>query len=71
MCACRVRCGSEPDTISVLVVHANTELGNLVKGTPELVIAGERLNVALLRRFYARHDFEPCGRPGKRKRIHS
>ena len=39
--------------------HANTELGNLIDGAPELVIAGERLNVGLLRRFYARHGFEP------------
>ncbi len=38
---------------------ANTELGELIDGAPELVIAGERLNVGLLRRFYAQHGFDP------------
>ncbi len=52
-------CGADPerDTVSVLELHSNTELGNLIDGAS--VIAGERLNVALLRRFYARHGFEP------------
>ena len=49
----------KPETVSVLAPHANTELGNLIDGAPELIVAGERLNVGLLRRFYARHDFEP------------
>jgi L,D-transpeptidase YcbB len=49
----------KPDAVSVLAAHSNTELGNLIDGTPELVVAGERLNAGLLRRFYARHDFEP------------
>ena len=31
----------------------------LLDSGPELVVAGERLNVELLRRFYARHGFEP------------
>jgi L,D-transpeptidase YcbB len=43
----------------MLAPHANTELGNLIYGAPELVIAGERVNAGLLRRFYARHGFEP------------
>ncbi len=47
-------CGADPDPAG-----ANTELGNLIDDAPELVVAGERLNVGLLRRFYARHDFEP------------
>jgi murein L,D-transpeptidase YcbB/YkuD len=39
--------------------YANTELGKLLDSGPEFVVAGERLNVELLRRFYARHGFEP------------
>jgi murein L,D-transpeptidase YcbB/YkuD len=38
--------------------YADTDLGKLLDA-PEFVVAGERLNVALLRRFYARHGFEP------------
>jgi L,D-transpeptidase YcbB len=49
----------EPEAASVLAPHANTELGNLIYGAPELDIAGERVNAGLLRRFYARHGFEP------------
>ncbi|MBB2168208.1 L,D-transpeptidase family protein [Gluconacetobacter aggeris] len=45
-------CGTNPE-------HANTELGNLIDSTPQLTVAGEPVNVVLLRRFYARHDFEP------------
>src|SRR6478735_2994710 len=37
--------------------YAKTELGDLIAGAP--VVAGERLNVELLRRFYARHGFAP------------
>jgi len=39
--------------------YAKTELGDLIAGAPELVVAGERLNLELLRRFYARHGFAP------------
>jgi murein L,D-transpeptidase YcbB/YkuD len=39
--------------------YATADLGQLVNGRPDLVIAGERLNVGLLRRFYARHGFAP------------
>ncbi len=59
-------CGAdpEPDAVPVLASpvlapRVDTELGNLIDGAPELVIADERPNVGLLRRFYARHDFEP------------
>ncbi len=38
---------------------ANTELIKLIDGAPELVIAGEGLNVGLLQRFYARYGFDP------------
>src|SRR5204863_7254632 len=37
--------------------YAKTELGDLIAAAPQLVVAGERLNVELLRRFYARHGF--------------
>ena len=39
--------------------YAKTELGDLIAGAPDLVVAGERLNLELLRRFYARHGFAP------------
>jgi L,D-transpeptidase YcbB len=38
--------------------YSSTELGKLI-GSTEFVVAGERLNVDLLRRFYARHDYQP------------
>ena len=41
------------------LANAKTELGDLIAGAPELVVAGERLNLELLRRFYARHGFAP------------
>src|SRR6202035_5548893 len=40
-------------------VSANAELGDLIRSAPELVVAGERLNVGLLRRFYGRHGCAP------------
>jgi murein L,D-transpeptidase YcbB/YkuD len=42
-----------------MAAYANTELRKLLDSRPEFVVAGERLNVELLRRFYARHGFEP------------
>ena len=39
--------------------HGSTELANRIDSAPELVVAGERLNAGLLRRFYAAHGFEP------------
>ncbi|HEX3538787.1 MAG TPA: L,D-transpeptidase family protein [Stellaceae bacterium] len=38
---------------------ANRDLAQLINSAPELVVAGERLNAGLLRRFYARHGFAP------------
>lgn len=38
--------------------RADTKLGELIEMGPK-AIGGERLNVALLRRFYARHGFAP------------
>jgi murein L,D-transpeptidase YcbB/YkuD len=48
----------EPEVLRLRALDADTELGDLI-GAPELAVAGERLNVGLLRRFYARHGFEP------------
>jgi murein L,D-transpeptidase YcbB/YkuD len=42
-----------------MAAHADTELGKLLDSGPEFVVGGDRLNVELLRRFYARHGFEP------------
>jgi murein L,D-transpeptidase YcbB/YkuD len=40
-------------------LYGNTEIGELIDRAPGLVIAGEQLNVWLLRRFYTGHRFEP------------
>ncbi|MDB5378190.1 MAG: hypothetical protein JWR00_2636 [Rubritepida sp.] len=48
----------KPEAVSAPVLRADTELGNLSDGAPDLVVAGERLNAGLLRRFYARRGFE-------------
>lgn len=53
------RAVSGPVPFRPTLVNANTELGNLLAGAPQSVVAGERLNVELLRRFYARHGFAP------------
>ena len=50
---------SAPIPLGTTVAYARTELSDLIAGAPELVVAGERLNLELLRRFYARHDFAP------------
>ncbi|HVH81827.1 MAG TPA: hypothetical protein VM782_20670, partial [Stellaceae bacterium] len=42
-----------------ITAAANTDLGQVINNAPELVVAGERLNLGLLRRFYARHGFAP------------
>jgi len=54
-CSADLQTGAGP----VLAPHADTELGKRIDGAPELVVAGARLNGELLRRFYARHGFEP------------
>jgi murein L,D-transpeptidase YcbB/YkuD len=51
--------GTQPRAVVARAPHANTELGRRIDTAPELVVAGERLNVGLLRRFYAGHRFEP------------
>lgn len=53
-------CSADPEREApVHALRADTGLRNLSDGAPELVVAGERLNAGLLRRFYARHSFEP------------
>ena len=54
-CSARPAPGARP----AAALQAGTELGRLIDGTPDLVVAGEPLNVQALRRFYARQDFEP------------
>jgi murein L,D-transpeptidase YcbB/YkuD len=44
---------------AAMVVHADTGLGELIENAPKSVVAGERLNVDLLRRFYRRRGFAP------------
>ena len=41
-----------------MAADANAKLAELIEGAPKSV-AGERLNVELLRRFYARRGFAP------------
>lgn len=48
---------SAPDTPATL--PGDRSLENQLNGTTGLTIAGDRLNVRLLRRFYARHGFAP------------
>src|SRR5437867_6108513 len=56
--------GPEPGAILVQALpaptppHANTDLRSRIDSGPGLV-AGERLNAGLLRRFYAAHGFKP------------
>jgi len=54
-------CGADPppELVSVPARQADTELRDRIDGAPGPVVAGEPVNVALLRRFYARHGFEP------------
>ena len=60
--ACAVAaCSDDPDpeADATPAPQTNTELENLLDGTQEVSVADESLNVKLLRRFYARHGFEP------------
>jgi murein L,D-transpeptidase YcbB/YkuD len=54
-------CGTNPAPrpVSMAARHVRTELDVLINGTPELVVAGEKLNTGVLQRFYARHGFAP------------
>jgi murein L,D-transpeptidase YcbB/YkuD len=47
---------------AAMAAYANArpgELSELIENAPKSVVAGERLNVELLRRFYSRHGFAP------------
>jgi len=48
-----------PGAFHNLTPQIDTDLRDLIDGERELVVSGARLNVGLLRRFYARHDFDP------------
>jgi murein L,D-transpeptidase YcbB/YkuD len=48
-----------PVRLGPTVAHGDSELGELIEGASKSTIAGERLNVELLRRFYTRHGFVP------------
>jgi murein L,D-transpeptidase YcbB/YkuD len=48
-----------PASPSSSALDANRDLGQLLNSALELVVAGERLNAGLLRRFYARHGLAP------------
>jgi murein L,D-transpeptidase YcbB/YkuD len=51
------RAVSAPTPLGTTVAYAKTELSDLIASSP--VVAGQRLNLELLRRFYARYDFAP------------
>src|SRR5215471_5399658 len=57
--AALVSAPTAPKVAAPIPAAADTRLGKLIDGAPQPVVAGERLNVELLRRFYARHGFEP------------
>jgi murein L,D-transpeptidase YcbB/YkuD len=61
----------EPEADSGPAPQANTELSNLIDASPDLVVAGERVNAALLRRFYQRHGFEPVWTPPRQAQADS
>ena len=44
---------------ALMAAHANTDLGKRLADASDPVVAGERLNIERLQRFYARHGFTP------------
>jgi len=52
---------ADPPATRAPTAAASTDaaLGRLLNSTPELIVTGRRLNLALLRRFYARHGVAP------------
>ncbi|MGE0579983.1 L,D-transpeptidase family protein [Reyranella sp.] len=44
---------------TAMAAYADTGLGELIESAPKSIVAGKRLNVELLRRFYGRHGFAP------------
>jgi murein L,D-transpeptidase YcbB/YkuD len=51
--------GPRLDAVRVITPQTNTDLRDLIDGSRVLVVAGDQVNVGLLRRFYGRHGFEP------------
>jgi len=60
-----------PEEARDLALSTNTELAKLIDGETVLVVGGERLEVGLLQRFYARHGFDPVwtSRPEQAKSL--
>jgi len=60
-----------PEEARALALNTDTELAKLINGETELVVGGERLEVGLLQRFYARHGFDPVWttRPAQAKAL--
>ena len=56
-----------PAPVAAPVRRRETELAWLEDGAARIVVAGEPLDVPLLRRFYARRDFEPVWRDRPRQ----
>ncbi len=54
-------CSADPvlETAPVLTPRTKTDLHDLLGSAQELVVFGVDLDIELLRRFYARHDFAP------------
>ncbi|MBS0558630.1 MAG: L,D-transpeptidase family protein [Proteobacteria bacterium] len=54
-------CGADPKPgiVSTLAPPAHTALRDRLGGGPPLFVAGQELDVTLLRRFYGRHGFAP------------
>ena len=48
-----------PAPLAPTMGYANASIGGLISSAPELVVAGERLKVGLLRRFYAHLGYAP------------
>jgi L,D-transpeptidase YcbB len=48
-----------PTPLAPMAAYTDIDLRKLLDSGPEFVVAGERLNVGLLRRFYARRGFAP------------
>ena len=50
---------ADPATVANPAASADSDIRNRIEGATRLVIAGENLHGALLRQFYAAHNFEP------------
>lgn len=48
-----------PTEVHVLTPQTNTDIREQIDDARELIVSGRHLNVGLLRRFYARNDYDP------------